>query len=157
MAVKRILTSFFPLDSFAETKLYSQCAQPITFRWIGRFLHFIENIMLSSVFVFPFLLPTLGGTRGIRVPFTGHDEVVSITAVNDTTEKKWDIDGCCILCLNNAGSIVLILIPHPYIKTRAFNSKIHWLLRIAILESLCRVAGVMQLSTHTSKRALSNR
>ena len=44
--------------------------------------------MLSSIFVFPFSLPTLGGTIGIGVPFVRHYEVVCVTAVNDTTEKN---------------------------------------------------------------------
>ena len=58
------------------------------FRGIGRFLHFIKNTMLSSVFVLPFPLPTLGGTIGIGVLLVRHYEVTSITAVNDTTEKN---------------------------------------------------------------------
>ena len=60
---------------------------PYFFQGIGRFLHFIKNTMLSSVFVLPFPLPTLGGTIGIGVPFVRHYEVVCVTAVNDTTEK----------------------------------------------------------------------
>ena len=41
----------------------------------------------------------------------------------------------------NTTPIVLTLIPHPFIKTRAINSKIHWLLRIPIFERSCCVAG----------------
>ena len=52
------------------------------------FLHFIKNTMLSSVFVLPFPLPTLGGTIGIGVLLVRYYEVTSITAVNDTTEKN---------------------------------------------------------------------
>ena len=41
----------------------------------------------------------------------------------------------------NTTPMVLTLIPHPFIKTRAINSKIHWLLRIPIFERSCCVAG----------------
>ena len=89
MAVKRILTSFF----FLWTHLLKQSSarnvrSPYFFQGIGRFLHFIKNTMLSSVFVLPFPLPTLGGTIGIGVLLVRHYEVTSITAVNDTTEKN---------------------------------------------------------------------
>ena len=94
---------------------------PYFFRQISRFLRFVENIMLSSIFVFPFSLPTLGGTIGIRVPFVRHYEVVCVTAVNDTTEKmrhRWLLhivpEQCGQYRIDiDTTPIVLILIPHP--------------------------------------------
>ena len=64
-------------------------------------------MMLSSDFVLPSSLPTLGGTIGIGVLFAWHYEVVCVTAVNDTTEKMRH-GRLLHTCLNNADSIVLI-------------------------------------------------